>query len=130
MDMQAVLQNVTTVLVAVAWKIAGAIVLWLVGRWLISFALALLGRALDKQQVDVTLTRYMQTALGIVLNVALIVAILGFFGVETTTFAALLAAGGVAIGVAWGGLLANFARARSWCSCVPSRWATSSRPAA
>ena len=36
-------------------------------------------------------------------------AILGFFGVETTTFAALLAAGGVAIGVAWGGLLANFA---------------------
>jgi small conductance mechanosensitive channel len=44
-----------------------------------------------------------------VLNVALIVAILGFFGVETTTFAALLAAGGVAIGVAWGGLLSNFA---------------------
>jgi small conductance mechanosensitive channel len=39
----------------------------------------------------------------------LIVALLGFFGVETTTFAALLAAGGVAIGVAWGGLLANFA---------------------
>jgi small conductance mechanosensitive channel len=41
--------------------------------------------------------------------VAQIVALLGFFGVETTTFAALLAAGGVAIGVAWGGLLANFA---------------------
>ena len=40
---------------------------------------------------------------------ALIVAILGVFGVETTTFAALIAAGGVAIGVAWGGLLANFA---------------------
>jgi small conductance mechanosensitive channel len=44
-----------------------------------------------------------------VLNIALVVAILGFFGVETTTFAALIAAGGVAIGVAWGGLLANFA---------------------
>jgi small conductance mechanosensitive channel len=47
--------------------------------------------------------------LGVILNVALVVAILGFFGVETTTFAALLAAGGVAIGLAWGGLLANFA---------------------
>ena len=47
--------------------------------------------------------------LSVLLNAALIVAILGFFGVETTTFAALLAAGGVAIGVAWGGLLANFA---------------------
>ena len=46
--------------------------------------------------------------MSILLNVALIVALLGYFGVETTTFAALLAAGGVAIGVAWGGLLANF----------------------
>ena len=45
----------------------------------------------------------------VLLNIALIVALLGFFGVETTTFAALLAAGGVAIGVAWSGLLANFA---------------------
>jgi small conductance mechanosensitive channel len=50
-----------------------------------------------------------QTGLRIVLNIVLVVAILGFFGVETTTFAALIAAGGVAIGVAWGGLLANFA---------------------
>jgi small conductance mechanosensitive channel len=69
----------------------------------------MMGRALGRQQFDVTLTRYLQTGLGIILNIALIVAILGFFGVETTTFAALLAAGGVAIGVAWGGLLANFA---------------------
>jgi small conductance mechanosensitive channel len=95
--------------VAVAWKVAGAVALWLVGRWLISFALGLLRRALAKQEFDLTLSRYMQTALKILLNVALIVAMLGFFGVETTTFAALLAAGGVAIGVAWGGLLANFA---------------------
>src|SRR5262245_12838865 len=56
-----------------------------------------------------TLARYLATALSILLNVALIAAILGYFGVETTTFAALIAAGGVAIGVAWGGLLANFA---------------------
>lgn len=51
----------------------------------------------------------MLTSLTVVLNVALVVAILGFFGVETTTFAALIAAGGVAIGVAWAGLPANFA---------------------
>jgi small conductance mechanosensitive channel len=69
----------------------------------------LIGRALARQQFDVTLTRYLQTGIGVLLNVVLIVAILGFFGVETTTFAALLAAGGIAIGVAWGGLLANFA---------------------
>lgn len=109
MDMNALIQNAGVTLVAVGWKVAGAVVLWLVGRWLISFALNLLGRALAKQHFDLTLSRYMQTALSILLNVALVVAILGFFGVETTTFAALIAAGGVAIGVAWGGLLANFA---------------------
>jgi small conductance mechanosensitive channel len=109
MDVNALVQNASVTLVAAAWKVAGAVALWLVGRWLISFALGLVGKASARQQFDVTLTRYLQTTLRIVLNVALAVAILGFFGVETTTFAALLAAGGVAIGVAWGGLLANFA---------------------
>src|SRR4029079_11088836 len=69
----------------------------------------LVSAALARQGIDATLSRYLHTGLEVVLNVALIVAILGFFGVETTTFAALIAAGGVAIGVAWGGLLANFA---------------------
>jgi small conductance mechanosensitive channel len=109
MNLDTFVESATVVLVAVAWKIVGAIVLWLVGRWLIAIVLRMLGRALNRQQLDATLTRYMQTGLGILLNIALVVALLGFFGVETTTFAALVAAGGVAIGVAWGGLLANFA---------------------
>jgi small conductance mechanosensitive channel len=87
----------------------GPVALWLVGRWLIRFALRLLERALARQKFDPTLARYLDTGIGVVLNIALAIAILGFFGVETTTFAALLAAGGVAIGVAWGGLLSNFA---------------------
>lgn len=109
MDVNRFVESASAALMAAAWKVAGAVALWFVGRWLISFALSLLGRAAARQNLDTTLTVYAQTALKILLNVALIVAILGFFGVETTTFAALLAAGGVAIGVAWGGLLANFA---------------------
>lgn len=109
MDVNALVQNATATLVALAWKLAGAAALYLVGRWLISFALRLMTKSLAKHQFDVTLTRYLTTTVKILLNVALVVAILGYFGVETTTFAALLAAGGVAIGVAWGGLLANFA---------------------
>lgn len=109
MELNTLIQSASVALMAAAWSIAGAAALWLVGRWLISFALGLLSRALAKQQFDVTLARYLETGLRIVLNIALVVAVLGFFGVETTTFAALLAAGGVAIGVAWGGLLANFA---------------------
>jgi small conductance mechanosensitive channel len=109
MDVNALTQAAITTLVAVGWRILGALALWLVGRWLINFAMRVLGRSLTRQNLDATLTRYMLTGLGVVLNVALVVAVLGFFGVETTTFAALIAAGGVAIGVAWGGLLANFA---------------------
>ena len=109
MDLNAMAATAQTLLTTLAWKLAGALVLWIAGRWLIRLALRLLGKSMARQQVDVTLTRYMQTGLSVVLNVALVVAILGVFGVETTTFAALIAAGGIAIGVAWGGLLANFA---------------------
>jgi small conductance mechanosensitive channel len=108
MDVNSLIQNAMATLISVAWKVAGAFVLWLVGRWLINFAIQTVGRALTRQQFDVTLTRYLQTGISVLLNMALLVAILGFFGVETTTFAALLAAAGVAIGVAWGGLLSNF----------------------
>ena len=109
MDVNALTASAIATLMAVAWKLIGAIVLWLVGRWLIRFTGRLLGRMLLREHVDATLARYFQTGVGVTLNIALVVALLGFFGVETTSFAALLAAGGVAIGVAWGGLLANFA---------------------
>jgi len=49
------------------------------------------------------------STLRVVLRIVLVIAILSVFGVETTSFAALLAAAGIAIGAAWGGLLANFA---------------------
>jgi small conductance mechanosensitive channel len=109
MDLDTLIQSANATLLVVAWRVAGAIVLWLIGRWLIGLVLRMLNRALAQQMLDVTLARYMETAVSILLNMALFVAILSFFGVETTTFAALLAAGGVAIGVAWGGLLSNFA---------------------
>jgi small conductance mechanosensitive channel len=106
-DVNQIVQTIAPTLFAVAWKITGAIVLWFVGRWLIRFALRLLHHALVRADFDPTLSRYASTGLSVVLNVVLVIAVLGFFGVETTTFAALLAAGGVAIGVAWSGLLAN-----------------------
>jgi small conductance mechanosensitive channel len=109
MDMNALLQASTTILIALIWKLLGAAALWLVGRWLISLALGMLKHSLTRHALDATLSSYFMRSLSVVLNIALVIALLGFFGVETTTFAALIAAGGVAIGVAWGGLLANFA---------------------
>ena len=69
----------------------------------------MIGKAMTKQKIDPTLIRWIQNAVAALLNIALVVAILGFFGVQTTTFAALIAAAGIAIGMAWSGLLSNFA---------------------
>src|SRR5208283_735826 len=105
----AVIQTATTMLTAVGLKILGAIAIWIIGRWLIGLALRLMGSALTRQKIDPTLIRYIHSAVAAVLNIVLVIAILGFFGVETTSFAALIAAAGVAIGMAWSGLLSNFA---------------------
>lgn len=93
----------------VGMQIIGAIVLYLVGRALINWLIHLVQRTLEKQKVDPTLLRYVGTVISVLANIALVVAILGYFGVETTSFAALLAGAGLAIGTAWGGLLTNFA---------------------
>jgi small conductance mechanosensitive channel len=109
METNEVLRTATAQLTHVGLMVVGAIILLIVGRWLIYWAVRLVTRSLEKQRVDPTLLRYVGNIVSVVLNVALVVAILGYFGVETTTFAALLAAAGVAIGLAWSGLLANFA---------------------
>ncbi|BAY18300.1 hypothetical protein NIES21_41460 [Anabaenopsis circularis NIES-21] len=90
-------------------KILGAIALWIVAQQLIDFALKLIRRGFRSQHVDPTLVNYLLNIIAVTLRIVLVVAILGFFGIETTSFAALLAAAGIAIGAAWGGLLANFA---------------------
>src|SRR5277367_1852155 len=96
-------------LIALGIKVLEALALWIVGRWLISFSINMIGRAMTKQKIDPTLIRYINNTVAAILNIVLVVAILGFFGVETTSFAALIAAAGVAIGMAWSGLLGNFA---------------------
>lgn len=90
-------------------KIIAAIAFWVIGRWLIGQVGSLVQSALERQKVDATVMRYLGTVINVTLNILLVVGILGYFGIQTTTFAALFAAAGVAIGLAWSGLLANFA---------------------
>lgn len=96
-------------LLAFGLKLLGAFLLYMIGRWLIGFAIRVLNIALTKRNFDATLQRYIASMLSILLNIILVVAILGYFGVETTSFAALIAGVGLAIGAAWSGLLGNFA---------------------
>ena len=101
--------EISAIVVSFLFKLAGAVALWVVGGWLIGLALRLLRQSLNKGSLDPTVVRYLLNILGVLLRVVLIVAILGFFGIETASFAALLAGAGVAIGAAWSGMLGNFA---------------------
>ncbi len=107
--MQDILRIVAGVLTSFGLKLLGAIALWLVGQRLIELVRQFLTKSLRFQEIEPTLGNYLLSFLGITLRVILVIALLGFLGLETTSFAALLAAAGVAIGAAWGGLLANFA---------------------
>jgi small conductance mechanosensitive channel len=109
MNVDGVRLFVSTTLVSLIVKIVAALIFWVVGRWLIGRVIALIQLAMSRNHVDPTLTKYMGSIIAVTLNVALAIGILGYFGVQTTSFAALVAGAGVAIGAAWSGLLGNFA---------------------
>ena len=102
-------EAVSALIVPFLFKLIGAAALWIVGGWLIGLALRLLKRFFRQGTLDPTLANYLLSIIGVLLRVVLVVAILGFFGIETTSFAALLAGAGIAIGAAWSGMLGNFA---------------------
>ena len=90
-------------------KLVGAVALWIAGGWLIQMAMRIMRKSLRQSALDATVVAYLINILGAVLRVILVVAILGFFGIQTASFAALLAGAGVAVGAAWSGMLGNFA---------------------
>lgn len=103
--------NETTIalLTTYAIRLAGVLVLlfvaWLVAGWVRRMT----RRALERAQFDSTLTRFFANLARYVILIIAVLACLGIFGVETTSFAALLAAGGLAVGLAFQGTLSNFA---------------------
>lgn len=96
--------------VDIGLKIVGAILAWVVGRWLIGMATRAMGAVMERaKKLDVTLIHYLKSIVSVLLNIVLILALMEMFGVKTTSFAALLAGAGLAIGAAWSGMLGSFA---------------------
>jgi small conductance mechanosensitive channel len=90
-------------------KIIGVVVLWVIGRFVIGWVKRLVGSSLRARSTEATVISYAESVVSVLLTILLVAALLGVLGVETTSLAGLLAAAGLAIGTAWGGLLANFA---------------------
>ena len=89
--------------------IIGALLIFLIGRFLIGILNKMLARILERRHVDAGIQSFTKSLVNILLTVLLIVAIVNKLGVETTSFAALLASAGVAVGLALSGNLQNFA---------------------
>jgi small conductance mechanosensitive channel len=100
-------QVVVSYAIELGTKVIAIILFWVVGRWLIGLVGRMLQQVLGRQKVDPTLMRYIGNFVAVTLNIVLVVAILGYCGIQTTTFAALVVGIGIAIGAAWGGLLSN-----------------------
>lgn len=95
--------------VSAGGRIIGAILIFIIGRFLVSFLNKMLARLLEKRRVDASIQTFVKSLVNILLMILLIIAVIGKLGVETTSFAALLASAGVAIGMALSGNLQNFA---------------------
>ena len=89
MDMQSIQNFLSTTVSELAVKVLAAIAFWIVGRWLIGRVIAMMQAAMNRNHVDPTLTKYLGSIIAIALNIALVLGILGYFGIQTTSFAAM-----------------------------------------
>lgn len=90
-------------------KIIIVVVVYFIGSWIIKVLNRLAGKLLDNKNIDVTVQRFVRNLIKYTLNVILIVILIGILGIQTTSFAAILAAAGFAIGMAMKDNLGNFA---------------------
>ena len=89
--------------------ILAAAVIFFLGRLLVRFLNRLFSKMLGRRNIDVGVQSFLKSAVNILLTVLLVVSVIGALGISTTSFAALLASAGVAIGMALSGNLQNFA---------------------
>jgi len=90
-------------------KLLGAILVWIVGSWIIKLILKALSKIFERTKLDKSLKPFLLSLTGITFRLLLAISVLGMLGVEMTSFIALLGAAGLAIGMALSGTLQNFA---------------------
>jgi small conductance mechanosensitive channel len=109
MEIEQLLQKVYEIFTVFGVKIVGAIVVFIIGRWVSKFIANLIRKLMDKREVDPTITKFVGNLTYFALLTFVVLAALGLVGIQTTSFIAVLGAAGLAIGLALQGSLANFA---------------------
>lgn len=92
-----------------AIHLVAAILVFYIGRYVVRKINALVQNILSRRNVDASIASFVKSATEIVLYFVLIIAVVGILGIETSSFIALFASAGVAVGMALSGTLQNFA---------------------
>lgn len=102
-------QLVRQYLVPFAIKLVIAIIVLIIGRWVIKLIKKWMKRVLERKRIDATVGVFLSSLISVILTFVLIIIIIGILGVNTSSLVALLASAGLAIGMALSGTLQNFA---------------------
>lgn len=108
-NLQVLWEKLITSGVDLGKRILAATIIYIVGYFLIKLINRILEKSMSRRTFDQEVRTFLNSAIRIGLNVLLIIAVIGALGVETTSFAALLASAGVAIGMALSGQMQNLA---------------------
>lgn len=95
--------------VAFGLKVLAALAIYLIGAWAIRKIKGVIAKIFMMKKTDASIASFVQSIVSIVLTILLIIITIGAVGIDTTSLAALLAGGGVAIGMALNGTVQNFA---------------------
>ncbi len=108
-NLEKILERLLDFGIDVGQRLIGAVLIYVIGRFIIKQLNKLLSKLLERRKLEVSVQTFLKSLTSLLLNLILAFAIVAKLGVETTSFAALLASAGVAIGMALSGNLANFA---------------------
>lgn len=103
------IQMLVTFCISFGVKIIKVLLVWTIGRWVTKRLISLAKMLMEKRKTNVTVQSFLTSLIDVVLLIVLIVMIISIFGVDTSSFIALFASAGVAIGMALSGTLQNFA---------------------
>jgi small conductance mechanosensitive channel len=109
MDINTLIENLPTLLISYAVKIALAIVIYVVGKWLANLTANMISKGMTARSVDITLTQFTHNIIYYLGLTIVIISALGQLGVQTASFVAIVGAAGLAVGFALQGSLSNFA---------------------
>ena len=102
-------ENFVEFLVSYGPRLLGAIVVLIIGLWIIGRFSRILKKSFDRREMDASLRTFLVSMIGILLKVLLVISVMSMVGVAVTSFIAILGAAGLAVGLALSGTLQNFA---------------------